>query len=166
MRRRGVSDFMLTAATFFLFIFMFLMAAAYASMVFEEANHQLADAYGHSIAAEKLLEASCATSSRGVFYVSAVRAGDFRCVVPKDLLYVRFESERLPGNVTRYEIDHGGEAGGINFRRQDYGIYVRQLHEIPVIDDFYTVQLYNQSSGERYTARMGVTGRWSLGLGR
>lgn len=166
MRRKGASDFLLTAATFFLFIFMFLMAAFYASSMFDDATKQLADAYGHSIAAEKLLEASCATSSRGVFYISAVKAGDFRCVVPKDLLYVRFESTQLPDSVVRYEIDRGEAAGGINWRRQDYGIYVKQLHQIPVIDDFYTVQLYNQTSGERYTARMGVTGRWSLGLGR
>jgi len=166
MRRKGVSDFMLTAATFFMYTFLFLMAAFYASMVFADATEQLADAYGHSIAAEKLLEASCATHSRGVFYLSSVKAGDFRCVVPKNLLYVRFESEVLPNGVMRYELDRGGQAGGINWRRQDFGLFVKQLHEIPQLDDFYTVQLYNQTSGERYTARMGVTGRWSLELGR
>jgi len=160
MKRKGVSGFTTVALTFFMFIMQFMLAAAYASMVMEQSEDQVAEAYRRAASAEKLLTASCATKSRGVFYASAVASGDLRCVWPLDNMYVRFEADTLSGNQSMWMI----EREAYNPRNQDFRIFVRDMRNLPPMDDFYQVTIYNRSTKQTHPATMGVTAQWPAEL--
>ncbi len=160
MKRKGVSGYVIVAITFFLFIMQFMMAAAYASMVMEQAEDQVAESFRRAASAEKLLTASCATKSRGVFYATAVESGDFRCVWPLNNMYVRFEADTLSGNQSQWMI----ERESFNPANQDFRIFVRDMRNLPQMDDFYQVTIYNRSTKQTHPAIMGVTAQWPAEL--
>lgn len=157
MMRKGVSGYLITVICFFLFIMMFLLTAAYASMLLDQAEDRVAEGFRRASSAEKLLSAPCATHSRGVFYADAVESGDFRCIFPLSSIFVRFESQGLARNVTSWRIRRNRP---VEIESQDFDIDVRLIRRMPTVDDFYSVTIYNKTSGKTYGARMGVHARW------
>ena len=105
--------------------------------------------YSQNAVAEDILAAPCATKTRGVFYKSAVKTGDFHCLHPKGDILLRFS---YGGDSEGWRISRGG--GGIVTVRQ---MTWQDLAHISKNLQTYRVQIYGPETNTFEGADMQVS---------
>ncbi|MDY6773702.1 MAG: hypothetical protein SVS85_00755, partial [Candidatus Nanohaloarchaea archaeon] len=90
MRKGQISDVMITLIVFVLFAEVFGVAVL-GGMIAEKTVSKTGEIYLKNVAGIDVLEPSCATESRGVFYRSAIESESFGCLNPPRPVYFRFE---------------------------------------------------------------------------
>lgn len=119
--------------------------AVFGGAVAEKTGAAEVDVYRDSVLGMDVLGASCATRSRGVFYLSAVRSGDLSCLQPEDSVQLQFTLE--DGSVYSWELERSGS-----------GVSVRDPVVVAAFDNTYRVLVYDQGSRtyQKATLRVGI----------
>ncbi|MDY6776708.1 MAG: hypothetical protein SVQ76_01220 [Candidatus Nanohaloarchaea archaeon] len=141
-----------------------ILGAVYTAVVVKQAGLTTNKLYTQNMAGEEVVNAPCATVSRGVFYRSAVLSGDFRCLNPRTTLYLKFNLEKSTtvlkvtsrsGEAAVKEIDvRTADTGGGGTPAPHSGF----VGNIPnaVYHQRYTVLVYDSKTGDMKPATLSI----------
>lgn len=146
----GIADWSVVAIVLILGVIMIGAGLTYVDHKSGQVSQKKELFYMEQIKGE-VVDAPCATASRGVFELNAIKNKKFNCIIPRSTLYLRF----IPGDKSKQMLQ--GVDTSVKITPKNNGVSIGS-HSKSKRGETYRILVYNRQTGEKAPATLSVVG--------